>query len=318
MAPDGARCRRGRRSPGSTRTRGPVRTPGGGSRAAAPGTLTVTVHTDPSLFDRAQTRLRLTVIAANAAHRAMWLRASHGRARELRRPRRAAERHLHGRLRGQPDREPLRGDPRLDRRPRARRFISTRSPTSPTHEDRRRRLAALPPAHGHRQLHPRLARGNGGGGGRPRAGRVRADEPPRAGGDQGCPRRHPARGATSCGCPRRTRCEPAWSRLGRPPVEWLAGRLDAFLFSEWMYPAQRARRARDRLPRSRATPPSRVVHAPHRLDAHPQGPQRRRDVRCRVRQLARDRGRPRRASPDRRGSHRPCAARPRDGSRARR
>jgi glycosyltransferase involved in cell wall biosynthesis len=31
----------------------------------------------------------------------------------------------------------------------------------------------------------------------------------------------------------------AWSRLGRPPVEWLAGGLDAFLFSEWMYPAQR-------------------------------------------------------------------------------
>ena len=32
----------------------------------------------------------------------------------------------------------------------------------------------------------------------------------------------------------------AWSRAGRPPVEWLAGRLDAFVFSEWMYPAQRA------------------------------------------------------------------------------
>ena len=32
----------------------------------------------------------------------------------------------------------------------------------------------------------------------------------------------------------------AWSRAGWPPVEALAGRLDAFLFSEWMYPAQRA------------------------------------------------------------------------------
>ena len=32
----------------------------------------------------------------------------------------------------------------------------------------------------------------------------------------------------------------AWSRLGRPAVERLAGRLDAFLFSEWMYPAQRS------------------------------------------------------------------------------
>ena len=31
----------------------------------------------------------------------------------------------------------------------------------------------------------------------------------------------------------------AWSRLGRPPVERLAGPLDAFVFSEWMYPAQR-------------------------------------------------------------------------------
>ncbi len=30
-----------------------------------------------------------------------------------------------------------------------------------------------------------------------------------------------------------------WSRLGHPAVERLAGRLDAFVFSEWMYPAQR-------------------------------------------------------------------------------
>lgn len=32
----------------------------------------------------------------------------------------------------------------------------------------------------------------------------------------------------------------AWSRAGHPAVERLAGALDAFLFSEWMYPAQRA------------------------------------------------------------------------------
>src|SRR5919198_5426048 len=32
----------------------------------------------------------------------------------------------------------------------------------------------------------------------------------------------------------------AWSRLGRPPVEWFVGRLDAFHFSDWMYPPQRA------------------------------------------------------------------------------
>jgi glycosyltransferase involved in cell wall biosynthesis len=31
----------------------------------------------------------------------------------------------------------------------------------------------------------------------------------------------------------------AWSRLGRGPVEWLAGSLDVFHFSDWMYPAQR-------------------------------------------------------------------------------
>jgi glycosyltransferase involved in cell wall biosynthesis len=31
----------------------------------------------------------------------------------------------------------------------------------------------------------------------------------------------------------------AWSRLGRGPVEWLAGQLDVFHFSDWMYPPQR-------------------------------------------------------------------------------
>ena len=31
----------------------------------------------------------------------------------------------------------------------------------------------------------------------------------------------------------------AWSRLGHGPVEWLAGRLDVFHFSDWMYPPQR-------------------------------------------------------------------------------
>ena len=33
---------------------------------------------------------------------------------------------------------------------------------------------------------------------------------------------------------------PLWSRLRRPAVERLAGRLDVFHFSDWMYPAQRA------------------------------------------------------------------------------
>jgi glycosyltransferase involved in cell wall biosynthesis len=30
-----------------------------------------------------------------------------------------------------------------------------------------------------------------------------------------------------------------WSRVGRPPVEWLAGELDVFHFSDWLYPSQR-------------------------------------------------------------------------------
>ena len=30
-----------------------------------------------------------------------------------------------------------------------------------------------------------------------------------------------------------------WSRIGRGPVEWLAGPLDVFHFSDWMYPPQR-------------------------------------------------------------------------------
>jgi glycosyltransferase involved in cell wall biosynthesis len=32
----------------------------------------------------------------------------------------------------------------------------------------------------------------------------------------------------------------AWSRAGRPALERLVGRLDAFVFSEWMYPPQRS------------------------------------------------------------------------------
>jgi glycosyltransferase involved in cell wall biosynthesis len=31
----------------------------------------------------------------------------------------------------------------------------------------------------------------------------------------------------------------AWSRLGRPPAEWLVGRFDVLHFSDWMYPPQR-------------------------------------------------------------------------------
>ena len=40
--------------------------------------------------------------------------------------------------------------------------------------------------------------------------------------------------------PPRTLWRTLWSRLGRPVVERLAGRLDVFHFSDWMYPRQRS------------------------------------------------------------------------------
>ena len=47
----------------------------------------------------------------------------------------------------------------------------------------------------------------------------------------------------------------AWSRLGRGPVEWLAGPLDVFHFSDWMYPPQRGGRPGDDDPRPLPAPP---------------------------------------------------------------
>ena len=54
-----------------------------------------------------------------------------------------------------------------------------------------------------------------------------------------------------------------WSRLGHPAVERLAGQLGAFLFSEWMYPAQRrgVRATVDTMD-SRRSAPRRLAQAP--------------------------------------------------------
>ena len=63
---------------------------------------------------------------------------------------------------------------------------STRSGTRRRGEDRRRRVAAVARAHRRRQLHPRLAAGDGRGvGGSGRGGRVRAGERPRQARDRG-------------------------------------------------------------------------------------------------------------------------------------
>ena len=171
------------------------------------------------------------------------------------------------------DARPRRGRARQHRRPRARRALRRVRARRAAHEDRRRRLAALAPADRDRQLHPRLAR--------------RAWPRRPAGGTSSSRSRRracagPARSARrstgsrsssgSCRCPPPTRCAPPGAALGRPAVERLAGRLDAFLFSEWMYPGAARRRARDRLPRPRAAPSPRVVHAADDLDAHAQGP----------------------------------------------
>ncbi len=40
--------------------------------------------------------------------------------------------------------------------------------------------------------------------------------------------------------PRAQAWRAGWSRLGRPPVESVVGRLDVFHFSDWMYPSQRS------------------------------------------------------------------------------
>ena len=115
------------------------------------------------------------------------------------------------------------------------------TPSTTDREDRLRRQPALAPAHGHRQLHPRLARrARRGGRRRARARRLRADEPERPPRDPRGARRARRRACGSAVLPGRTRSGRRWSRLGRPPVERFLGRVDVLHFSDWMYPPQRA------------------------------------------------------------------------------
>ena len=217
-----------------------------------------------------------------------------------------------------PTANPSEVDPRLDRRPRARAPL------------RRVRLGARPmrivvdvsplshPAHRDRELHPRLARRDGGGRGRPsRARRVRADEPQGARRDPRCAQRHSGHGEADP-APRLARPahgveppRPATGRaIRRPARRFRLQRVDV--------PRATRRRAGDRVPRPRPVPPPGVVHAEDRFDAHAQGASRGGDVRRRVRQLAFHGRRPRRRPRDRRGADRPRPAGPRGRPRTRR
>ena len=140
---------------------------------------------------------------------------------------------------------------------------STPSATARRSEGRRRRLAAVAPAHRRRQLHPRLAardeRGRGGGG---RARRVRAREPGRTACDRGGAGRDPGRAAAPGAAggaraadglePRRLAARGAVRRpLRRPPLRRLDGAAAA------------GRRPLDDGARPRAPPPSRVGAPAH-------------------------------------------------------
>ena len=106
---------------------------------------------------------------------------------------------------------------------------------------RRRRHAARAAADGHRQLRARDAA-------RPRGGRSGARDRRVLGrgaagqaADRAGARRRSGRADVSSLVPPKSHWwRTAWSRLGRGPVEWLAGPLDVFHFSDWMYPPQRA------------------------------------------------------------------------------
>ncbi len=117
----------------------------------------------------------------------------------------------------------------------------------------------------------------------------------------------------------------AWSRLGHPSAERLLGRFDVLHFSDWMYPPQRAG--------VRATTIHDLVPLHHpgvddrqdEVDARPQVPKRRRDVRRRLRELGvhgtrrrRDARCPARADPRRASGAEGRLPRGRAGGRSRR
>ena len=80
----------------------------------------------------------------------------------------------------------------------------------------------------------------------------------------------------------------AWSRLGWPPAERWLGAFDVLHFTDWMYPPQRAGRARDDDPRPRAAALPRVGAPPRTRAMHgAQVRERGAHLRRHVRQLAR-------------------------------
>ena len=221
------------------------------------------------------------------------------RAGDAARPARARATGLHGALRASRrtavpgGRRPTRGSAPT----------STASTIAPD-EDRLDVSPALPPAHGNRQLHPRLARRARRGGRRAaRDRRVRADEPARAAGRSA--RRSPGSTSTlrlvplpfSHALARR----PGAGSAG-PPLERFLGPFDVLHFSDWMYPPQRggvrATTMHDLVP---LRFPEWVTAADAR-DARRQVRERGPHVRRRLRQLGLHRPRRRRAARRRRAS----------------
>ena len=271
---------------GSTRTtRGRAAgnvAPARGARAAS---CSSRLHSDPTLFAGASPHVLATVARPARSRGSRVPPRGHGHA--ARSPR-AGRRHVRRRFTVTPTLVPAEVLPgSTDDRELGVHFDAF------VHERARMRIVvdvspAVASAHGDRQLHPRLARRDGRGVGRRATSSSRSRRRACAG-----PARDP-RGAR--GHPRRAAARAA-ARLARAPdgVEpRSAGRrssgssatLDAFVFSEWMYPAQRARSARDGLPRPRPAPPSRSGARARTVSMHTsEGPARRGDVRRRVRQL---------------------------------
>ncbi len=198
------------------------------------GTLTVSLSSDPSLFrDDQRVVARVGREPVARASRA----AGRGRSSCASRSRRAAAAaSSSSRSRGRWCRAaatPARSAPTSTR------FASR---LAARNENRARRQPALAPAHGRRQLHPRLARRARRGRRRRardrRASRRRASAAPgrSARALEGIPRRR----LRSVPLPSSHAVRTAWSRLGRPPIERFLGPVDVLHFSDWMVPPQRA------------------------------------------------------------------------------
>ena len=188
-------------------------------------------------------------------------------------------------------------------------------------EDRRRRLAALAPARGDRELHPRLARRARRGG--RRRHEIVAFAPTSLEGPGGSVRR--STGSTSrrrlWPLPASHALRTGWSRLGHPAVERLARPLRRRSTSRTGCTRRSDGRPGDDHPRPRPAAVPRVVHAADDLDARHEVRERRPHVRPGLRQLRATRattsssllGVDARADP-RRASRRPRRVRARTGA----